>query len=225
MRLAQAFSLGAWLIVTINLLMAFGAIGVFTRMTPAIAEIISNNERSLQACEEMLTALVMAAHDHAGKKTEHIQKFAKALERARNNVTEGEEPAALDIISSHYEGALAGDKQALEATTDAILALSKINRDAMANADKKAQQLGHGGAWGIVFMAVFVFIAGIVFIQQLNSKLLRPLEEIKTVLLEHQTGETRRRCAGANLPTDIRGIFGSINRLLDRTSHDFSNDR
>ncbi|PKL50578.1 MAG: hypothetical protein CVV42_02315 [Candidatus Riflebacteria bacterium HGW-Riflebacteria-2] len=225
MRLAQAFSLGAWLIVTINLLMAFGAIGVFTRMTPAIAEIISNNERSLQACEEMLTALVKAAHDKGDKKLAHSQNFKKALERAKHNVTEGEEPAALDTISSHYEGALAGSKQALETTTAAILTLSKINRDAMANADKKAQQLGRGGAWGIVFMAVFVFIAGILFIQQLNSKLLKPLEEIKTVLLEHQTGETRRRCAAANLPTDIRSIFGSINSLLDRTTHDFSNNR
>ncbi|NLF98313.1 MAG: hypothetical protein GX569_16395 [Candidatus Riflebacteria bacterium] len=225
MRLAQAFSLAAWLIVTINLLMAFGAIGVFSRMTPAIAEIISNNERSLQACEEMLTSLVMAAHDHGDKKLAHSQSFKNALERARNNVTEGEEPAALETIVSHFEGALAGNRQALETTTAAILTLSKVNRDAMASADKKAQQLGRGGAWGIVFMAVFVFIAGILFIQQLNSKLLKPLEEIKTVLLEHQTGETRRRCAGANLPTDIRGIFGSINRLLDRTSHDFSNDR
>ena len=146
MRLAKAFGLGAWLIVTFNLLMAFGAIGVFTRMTPAIAEIISNNERSLQACEEMLTALVMATHDSDDKKPEHLQKFALALERASNNVTEGEEPAALATIFSHYQRALNGNKQAIEMTTAAILTLSKINRDAMAAADKKAQQLGRGGA-------------------------------------------------------------------------------
>ncbi|HAE38303.1 MAG TPA: hypothetical protein DCG57_06645 [Candidatus Riflebacteria bacterium] len=224
MRLAKAFSLSAWLLVTINLLMAFGAIGIFMRMTPAIAEIISNNERSLQACEEMLTSIIMAA-SNTDYSTMYRQNFKNALERASKNITEGEEPAALEIISSEFEKAFEGNRNAIELTTTAILQLSAINRNAMAEADKKAQQLGRGGAWGIVFMAIFSFIIGIVFIQQLQSKLLVPLEEIKTVLLEHQAGETRRRCAGVNLSTDIRGIFGIINRLLDRTTHDFSNDR
>ncbi|KAF1080450.1 MAG: hypothetical protein GQF41_3274 [Candidatus Rifleibacterium amylolyticum] len=223
MRLARGLSLGAWLIVGINLLMAFGAIGIFMRMTPAIAEIISNNERSLQACEEMLTAIALSANK-IGNISEHRNSFKRALDRARNNVSEEEEPAMIEIISQNFEDVFAGKSNAVTLTTNAILELSRINRNAMMNADKRAQQLGRGGAWGIVFMAIFSFVTGIVFIQQMTKKLLQPLEEIKTVLIEHQSGETRRRCAGANLPTDIRGIFGIINRLLDRTSHDFSNN-
>ncbi|NLF96859.1 MAG: hypothetical protein GX569_08990 [Candidatus Riflebacteria bacterium] len=223
MRLARGLSLGAWLIVGINLLMAFGAIGIFMRMTPAIAEIISNNERSLQACEEMLTAIALSANK-IGNISEHQNSFKSALDRARNNVSEEEEPAMIEIISQNFEDAFAGKSNSVTLTTNAILELSRINRNAMMNADKRAQQLGRGGAWGIVFMAIFSFVTGIVFIQQMTKKLLQPLEEIKTVLIEHQSGETRRRCAGANLPTDIRGIFGIINRLLDRTSHDFSNN-
>ena len=224
MRLARGLSLGAWLIVIINLIMAFGAIGIFMRMAPAIAEIISNNERSLQACEEMLTAITLTTSNN-GSVAENREKFKKALERARNNVSEEEEPAIIKIISNNFEKVFTGDSKAVLLTINAILELSRINRNAMLTADKRAQQLGHGGAWGIVFMAIFAFIAGIVFIQQMTKKLLLPLEEIKTVLLEHQSGETRRRCAGANLPTDIRGIFSIINRLLDRTTHDFSNNR
>ncbi|MBU1105996.1 MAG: hypothetical protein KKB51_04950 [Candidatus Riflebacteria bacterium] len=224
MRLARGFSFGAWLIVAINLLMAFGAIGIFMRMTPAIAEIISNNERSLKACEEMLTAIALSASGN-GNIAEHREHFKIALDRALKNVTEEEEPAVIKVISQNFEGVFSGEKRAVMFTTNAILELSRINRDAMASADKKAQQLGGGGAWGIVFMAIFSFITGILFIQQLTRKLLIPLEEIKTVLLEHQSGETRRRCAGANLPTDIRGIFGIINRLLDRTGHDFSSNQ
>ena len=224
MRLARGLSLGAWLIVGINLLMAFGAIGIFMRMTPAIAEIISNNERSLQACEEMLTAIALTTSRN-GNIAVHRRNFKDALDRASKNVSEEEEPAAIKVISLNYEKIFAGDNNAVVVTTSAILELSRVNRNAMVSADRRAQQLGRGGAWGIVFMAMFSFITGIVFIQQMTKKLLLPLEEIKTVLLEHQAGENRRRCAGANLPTDIRGIFGIINRLLDRTSHDFSNNR
>lgn len=224
MRLAKAFCLGAWLVVVVNLLMAFGAIGIFTRMTPAIAEIISNNERSLKACEEMLAAMVMATGEISDSSSQQ-KDFKAALVRAGNNVTEGEEPAAITIINSRYEAAFNGNKGAIKATTAAILQLSGINRNAMAEADRRAQQLGNGGAWGIVFMAIFSFIIGIVFIRQMNDKLLIPLEEIKTVLLEHQAGETRRRCAGINLPSDIRSTFGIINQLLDRASHDFANSR
>lgn len=224
MRLAKAFSLSAWLIVAINLLMAFGAIGVFTRMTPAIAEIISNNERSLKACEEMLTAIVMAT-SKIGDTENHQHEFKAALDRAKNNVTEGEEPEAIAIISSHYAAAFNGSKKAIIASTEAIIQLSTINRKAMAEADGRARQLGNGGAWGIVFMAIFSFIIGIVFIRQMSNKLLIPLEEIKTVLLEQQSGETRRRCVGVNMSSDIRGIFSIINQLLDRTIHDFSNNR
>jgi len=224
MRLARGLSLGAWLIVVINLLMAFGAIGIFMRMTPAIAEIISNNERSLHACEEMLTAIALTTSNN-GNVVDHRNSFKAALDRARNNVSEDEEPAIIEIISRNFIKAFNGDNRAVLLTIDAILELSKINRSAMMTADKRAQQLGRGGAWGIVFMAIFSFIIGIVFIQQMTSKLLQPLEEIKTVLMEHQSGENRRRCTGVNLPTDIRGIFSIINRLLDGTGHDFSNNQ
>ena len=224
MRLARGLSLGAWLIVIINLIMAFGAIGIFMRMTPAIAEIISNNERSLQACEDMLAAIALTKSNN-GSVAENRAQFIKALDRARNNVSEEEEPAVIKVISENFEKIFTGDNKAVLSTVNAILELSKINRNAMLTADKRAQQLGRGGAWGIVFMAIFSFIAGIVFIQQMTKKLLLPLEEIKTVLLEHQSGETRRRCAGANLTTEIRGIFSIINSLLDSTTHDFSNNR
>lgn len=222
MRLAKAFCFGAWLVVVINLLMAFGAIGIFTRMTPAIAEIISNNERSLKACEEMLVAMVMGT-SKIGDTDSHQYDFKAALVRAKKNVTEGKEPEAIAIINSHYEAAFNGSEEAVKISTTAILQLSSINRDAMAEADRHAQQLGNGGAWGIVFMAIFSFIIGIVFIRQMNNKLLIPLEEIKTVLLEHQAGEMRRRCTGINLPSDIRSIFSIINQLLDRASHSLNN--
>ncbi|MEW6709917.1 MAG: hypothetical protein AB1403_08865, partial [Candidatus Riflebacteria bacterium] len=103
---------------------------------------------------------------------------------------------------------------------EAILRLGNINRKAMEEADNRARQLGRGGAWGIVFMALCSFLTGVIFIRNLNKRLLAPLEELKTVLKAHLGGETRRRCTGANLPEDIRSIFGSMNSVLDRSMHD-----
>lgn len=218
MKLAKGFILGAWLLVGINLLMALGAIGIFERMTPAIADILSNNERSLQACEEMLAALVFA-HD-SDKNREMSIMFSQALERAEKNITETAEPEMLKKIAAHFPLAFSGNGHAIEVTSESIRNLAEINRKAMDDADARARQLGKGGAWGIVFMAVCAFLAGIIFIRNLNRKLLEPLEEIKAVIIANLGGETRRRCSGADMPGDIRAIYGNLNSVLDRCMHD-----
>ncbi len=215
MRLAKGFILGAWLIVFINLLMAFGAIGIFTRMTPAIADIISNNERSLQSCEQMLTALAQANLQQVKFAELHVS-FKQALERALANITEKEETEALAAVKKYSEKYFAGDADSLSETISAILLLSQINRNAMIAADTRAQQMGRGGAWGIVFMAIFSLLAGLIFIVNLQNKLLQPLEEIKTVLQENQQGETLRRCSGISLSSDFKNLFEQINRALDK---------
>lgn len=217
MKLATSLIFGAWLIVGINLLMAFGAIEIFNRMTPAIANILSNNERSLHACEEMLAAMVFC---QCKSDPGQLQNFKAALSRAQNNITEPEEPQILAAINENHEKAFNGDVQAMLATTQSILKLGEINRKAMDTADNRAAQLGHGGAWGIVFMAATAFLTGLIFIRNLQKKLLAPLDEIKNVLVANLNGETKRRCAGANLPGDIRAIFGNLNSLLDRCIND-----
>ncbi|MFZ5951802.1 MAG: hypothetical protein ACOYXC_13915 [Candidatus Rifleibacteriota bacterium] len=217
MKLAKGMILGAWFLVVVNLLLAFGAIGVFNRMSPAINDILSNNERSLQACEEMLSAMVFA---QCGSDADQLKNFKSAFDRAKNNITEKDEPEILEIIKNHHDQAFSGNKDAVKQTVEAILRLGNINRQAMEDADKRARQLGQGGAWGIVFMALCSFLTGVIFIRNLNKRLLAPLEELKNVLQAHLGGETRRRCTGANLPEDIRSIFGSMNSVLDRSMHD-----
>lgn len=216
MRLAKGLIMGAWLLVVINLLMSLGAIGIFMRMTPAIAEILTKNERSLQACEKMLAALALAKLE---KKSDQklLKEFSAAFVRARQNVTEIEEPTALDKIGANFKQAFLGDAEAIKSTVEATINLGDINRIAMAKADKTAQQLGNGGAWGIVFMAICSFLVGVTFIKNFSQKFLVPIEEIKVVLLAHKNGETRRRCAGNNLPTEIRAIFGDLNNVLDKS--------
>ncbi len=214
MRLAQTVRLGAWILIGLNLLMAFGSIWVFIRMAPAIEVIIEQNERSLQACETMLASLAVADKQEADIMQLKVS-FAAALKNAQNNITEKKEPAALDAIDQNYAEAFGGNFAAKTRTVDAILLLGEINRDAMVRADKKARQLGNAGAWGVVFMASAVFLTGMLFLRALKKNLVMPLEEIDAVLTAHQSGDTMRRCSGTRLPKDIRQIFNNVNAFLD----------
>ncbi len=214
MRLGQTIWLGAWILIGLNLLMAFGSIWVFTRMAPAIEVIIEQNERSLQACEKMLASLALADM-HTADIPPLKASFSTALKNAQNNITEKKEPAALDAIDQNYTRAFEGDVASKVRTVNAILLLGEINREAMVRADKKARQLGSAGAWGVVFMASAVFFTGMLFMRALKKNLVMPLEEIDAVLTAHQSGNTMRRCTGIRLQKDIRRIFNNVNAFLD----------
>lgn len=214
MRLGQTIWLGAWILIGLNLLMAFGSIWVFIRMAPAIEVIIEQNERSLQACEKMLASLALA-DKHAADIPPLKASFSTALKNAQNNITEKKEPAALDAIDQNYTRAFEGDVASKVRTVDAILLLGEINREAMVRADKKARQFGSAGAWGVVFMASAVFFTGMLFMRALKKNLVMPLEEIDAVLTAHKSGNTMRRCTGIRLQKDIRRIFNNVNAFLD----------
>lgn len=212
MKVAQSIRTGTWLLIGLNLFMALGSIGIFTRMAPAIEQILERNQRSLAACESMLASLILAG-EQAEKKAG--ADFAAALTVAQNNITEKEEPEALAVIAANYEQALLGETGARKTTVSAIIQLGDINRDAMNAADRRAQQLGQAGAWGIVFMATCVFTAGLVFKNRLLRNLLQPVEEIHQVFRARRSGNHMRRCTGTHLPRDVRAVFDEINDFLD----------
>ncbi|NCC50921.1 MAG: hypothetical protein EOM20_06850 [Spartobacteria bacterium] len=215
MRLTQTIRLGAWSLIALNFLMAMGSIWIFVRMAPVINGILEQNERSLLAGQQMLTCLAKVNGDD--DRADREQSFAAALARAQNNVTEKEEPAALRIISAHYADAFADNPDALTQTIDAITRLSEINRSAMKQADHKAVQLGNAGAWGIVFMAVTIFMVGLIFVRALKRTLINPVDEIHSVITAFNEGDNARRCTGVDISQDFRTIFNGINELLDKT--------
>lgn len=214
MRLAHAVRLGAWMLVGINLLMAFACVGIFMRMAPAITIIIEQNERSLQACEDMLASLALVEGAVRGENLP--VQFKAALVRAQNNITEADERDALDLVESTAAAAFLGDMTARHQAVTAIVRLGKINREAMIQADHRAQQLGYAGAWGVVFMATCAFCMGIIFIRSLSRRVVVPLEEIHTVIAAHRRGDTMRRCTGRDLSQDMREVFNGINEILDQ---------
>jgi hypothetical protein len=215
MRLAQAVRVGSWFLVGINLLMAVGTIAIFTRMAPAIAIIIERNERSLKACEDMLAIMAVTG---AGAPFSLKQEgfFQTAFDRAKANVTEPQEPEILKRMEPLLPPLFQGDATVRKEVVEVAVHLGKINRDAMTIADHRAQQLGRAGAWGVVFMALFAFLVGVIFIRSLTRRVVVPLEEIHTVIVAHRNGDTMRRCTGANLSQDVVAVFTGINDLIDQ---------
>ena len=144
--------------------------------------------------------------------------FREALQRAQQNITEEDEPVALQSISRSYPKAFEGDAAELKRTVEAILHLGAINRAAMVAADGKARQFGNAGAWGIVFMATGVFLVGMLFIRSLKRNLVQPLEEISSVMKAIRDGDSMRRCTGTNLPREIHRVFDELNEVLDKNT-------
>ena len=214
MKLAQPVQLGAWFLIALNILMAFGSIWIFMRMAPAIEVIIAQNEVSLEASEEMLAALLTKdspESDHVSS----LASFRHSLSRAKNNITEKEESGFLDRIDQNFETAFKGNDVAFYQTVDAILGLGDINREAMRRADAKAQQLGYAGAWGVVFMATATFAIGMIFLRSMKKNILEPMQEIDSVVTAFREGNLMRRCSMKNPPNSIKQIFNNINALLD----------
>jgi len=217
MKIVKSISLGIWILIGVNVLMAFASIWIFSRMTPAIETIINQNENTQIACEEMLSHMAMVP---SGERRDLLVKsFERSLSEAKNNITENDEPASLKIIEDNYVSAFQGNSLAIEHTVTAIKNLSSINRHAMIRADKRAKQLGIGGAWAIVFMATAVFITGLIFIRKLRHSFFKPVEEIYSVMNSFKKGDIFRRCTDSGFPRDIKVIFTGINELLDRVKN------
>lgn len=216
MKTSHSIQFGIRFLIFLNMLMAFASIWVFMRMAPVIEEINVRNERSLESCEKMLMILaILPFRQNASLYSE----FEKAYRDACSNITEKGESEELQKIGRFYKDALAGNGNvyAREQTISSIYGLTKINRNAMVSAAGDAEKLGYAGAWGVVFMAVMIFFAGILFLRKLKTRLIDPLSELQEVLDARKSGDVFRRCTGSSGTADIREIYEGVNTLLDRS--------
>lgn len=214
-RVVHGILIGAWIVIGFNLLVAFGSIGVFARMAPAITIILEQNVRSLQATEAMLSTL---AQNHAGAENkESLQtRFETAFSTASGNITEPEEPAVLARIEDNYLDAFSGDQNARMETVEAIEQLAAINRAAMIRADDRAKQLGIAGGWSVALMAGIGFMISLTLLRLLQTRVVDPLREIHAAVTEYHAGDFKRRCCPSNTTRELRSICTTINAIMDQ---------
>lgn len=215
MNLRRGYLSGIAVLFVIQLVTAFGAIGLLVRVSPAVEEILAENVYSNEAAEEMSSAMALAA---AGIEGDHVARFNAALTRARENITEIEEVAVIDELEMLGHRALAGDREALDAAVRGTSHLIEINRLAMQRANERAQRLGTAGAWAAVALALAGWVVGVAVIRRSIVGIVEPIEELESVLESYRLGDTYRRCQARAASSEIRRILGSVNVLLDRAN-------
>lgn len=221
MELRRDLLIGIGALAVLNILIAFGAIGLFTRMGPAIGRILEENVYSLKASEEMLAILASLAGKPAEPETR--QDYLSALKRMRDNVTEADEAPVIERISARSQGTLEGDGPSLQESIRDLRLLGEINRQAMRRVDQEAQRLGAAGAWVAVFIAVLAFLLSALVVRRIHSRILEPFTDLYQVLEAARSGDPYRRCQSAEAPLEVKRIQQAVNALLDeRPVDDFS---
>jgi len=213
MDLRREFLTTIGALVGLNILLAFGMIGLFVRMGPAIERILEDNLESIVAAEEMLA--VIAEADTGGVKSAERERFETAWQRIRDNVTEPEEPAVLVAVERSVPGALDGDYAASVALVHDLRELISVNREAMRRADREAKRLGGAGAWAAVLVGFLSFALSLFIMSRLRRRLLTPLVDLHDVLEAAKTGDQFRRCRGSDAPAELRQVLEAVNHLLD----------
>ncbi len=213
MRIRTEVLLGVSILVLLQVLTAFGAIGLLSRMSPAVERILEENVFSNQAADEILAMLALSESDPLPASPE---RFQDALQRLRRNVTEAAEIPVIETIRESWNRAAAGDREARKVAVDSLLKLVAINQDAMRVADEEAKRLGSAGAWAAVFLALAGFAVSVLVVLRLRQRVLAPLEDLSSTLEAARHGNHHRRCHHWRAPAEVRTALSEVNKLLDR---------
>jgi nitrogen fixation/metabolism regulation signal transduction histidine kinase len=203
-------------IVVLNLLLAFGAIGLFVRMGPAISRILEDNVVSVVAAEELLAELAAAGTEPLA--ADARERAALSLAKARNNVTEEAERPVLGSIEQRLEPALDGVPEARRLLVDDLRQLIVINRDSMHGVDEEARRLGRSGAWSAVLIGFLSFMSSLLVAVRLQRRFVRPLVDLHDVLESSRQGNAHRRCRLSDAPREVVQVAQAVNQLLDERS-------
>lgn len=197
-------------LLVLQVLTAFAGIGLLARMEPAIGRIMTDNDRSLQAVEQMLAVLA-----HPDPAAEQRARFAEALSIADHNITEPEEREVLARLRAASEPALTGNRGAVLIAIRELRALGHINREAMRVADRDALRLGLAGRWALTLLGLMGLLAGVISTRRVQRRFLTPINDLAGVIEDWRGGEGRRRCRSF-ADTELTPVLAAVNELLDR---------
>lgn len=199
------------LLLVVQLATSFGAIGLLTRMGPAIGQILQENMVSIQATEAMLAALA----SEEGTVTERRVAFQQALTQAERNITIESERPVLKKIQEHSGAAFDGDAGARATLIIDLRELSHVNQASMEEADQRARRLGTAGAWAAILLGLTGFMLSLIIFRRMQDRLLSPVQDIHDVLVAFDGGDTLRRTSIHRAPSEITVIGQHLNAMLD----------
>lgn len=213
MRIRDEIRLGVGTLLFVQVLMMFAAVGLLSRMTPAIDKILEDNERSIHAVERMLLVLGEPASTPAHA-SDRRERFEQALEDARENITDEREVAVIAQIDERLEAALDGEARASLELRASLGQLGDINRDAMHDANLRAKRLGTAGAWVLVLLGLLGLGLSVAVIRRFQAKLIRPVYELGAVLEACSGGDNHRRFNPVEASSEFREVAQVVNSLV-----------
>lgn len=208
MRLGTEMRVTIWTLLALQLCTSAGAIVLFTRMAPAIQNILEENVASLRAVEQMQQALASTNDDRDAR-------FDRALTQAEGNVTEAAERPVLRRLRRVRAGALGGEATARREALAALDQLATINLAAMERSDAQATRLGEAGAWAMAVLGMLCFLVSVWAARKVARHVTRPLTQIHETVVAFRSGDTRRRCAIHDAALEATEIARAVNHLLD----------
>ncbi len=212
MTLRRELSVYAALPAALALLLAFGAIFLFSRMGPAIRQILRENIASIQAGEEMLAALAR----HPDPSSPALARELEApLLRAERNVTEAAERPLLGQIRLSVSALARGESVPRDVLIARIQELIETNRKAMQRADADAQRLGLAGAWASAVIGLVSIGLGFLVMARQERRVVEPLLELNVVVRGAIKGDAFLRCRTHRTAPEVDAILRGINRILD----------
>ena len=199
-------------LLVLQIISAFTAIGVLSRMSPEIGRILEDNVRSIEAAEDMLTVLATPAAvvDEQGE-----VRFEQALAVAQNNVTEDAERPILASIRAHWDASQAGDPAAIGQLVLAVRQLADVNHHAMQVSDERAQRLGFAGAWATGVVCLFGVFISILMINRITGQVVTPIEALRSFADAVRQGDRFLRAPVDDTAVEFNELTMALNSLLD----------
>lgn len=192
-------------------LLGIGAVALFDRMSPAIERILAENVVTLEATEQMLTALA----DPALEPEQAREMFEAGLKLAEDNVTEPAEEPLLTSIRGLAPRAFERDPDGARARlVDKVVALAQVNRSSMQSEDEEARRLGLAGGWAVVLVAVIILGITMLLTRRLESRVVSPLVNLAAQVERIRGGDVYLRCTEDGAP-ELREVTRLLNQLLD----------
>jgi len=213
MLLRRELLLAIGSLVGLNLLLAFGVIGLLVRMGPAIDRILQENVTSIMAGEAILTEFASDGDQPLAE--ESRARVRAAFERARDNVTEDAERPVIARLEDALDAEEASGAGARPRAVAAVRELISINRDAMVEVDHEARRLGLAGAWASVFVGFVSFLLSLAILALLRRRFLTPVLELHDVIDRVAGGDRFRRCRSMDAPLELTAVTTGLNALLD----------
>jgi hypothetical protein len=180
------------------------------RASETVGRVHRDNIVSLEATERMLAVLTQSI---AGPVERSV--FRSHLDNAKANVTEPEEWKALSVIEANQGDALSGHQDNRARVVLAIEELGNANRKAIVRADQAARATGSAGAWALALATLISIGLTSLVAHQLGQQVLKPLSEVRAVLLAHRSGQRGRRCVKSGDPSWVT-VLSTLDELLDR---------